>query len=121
MRLMHIFFLILFALGMSCGQVLFKLAARKCMTAHHMGGMSFFWALLKDGVFWGALFLYAILTIYWIWLLTFIPLSRAYASTALCIVFVTLFGIFYLNEPLTFRFGCGIFLICLGFFLLAPE
>ena len=113
MNTRHAALLTLLACGLSVGQVLFKLTAQR-QSAAMPGLRAKFFSLLTDPVFIIAILLYMSVTLYWIWLLSFIPLSRAYAFTALSLVFTALGGVVFFHEPLSLRFAVGTAVIMLG-------
>ena len=80
MSSLNIAMLVLYALGMSIGQVLFKLSADR-MNANATEG--FLVSVLGNGYFYIALVLYCVLTVLWVWILTRVPLSRAYPFVVL--------------------------------------
>ena len=70
-----------YAAAMAGGQLLFKTAApRGAGDGPLAAGISGF---LLNGYFFVALILYAALTVLWVWILSFTPLSRAYPFLAL--------------------------------------
>lgn len=58
---------------------------------------------LLNGYFFVALILYARLTVLWIWILSFTPLSRAYPFLALAFALTPALGCLVFAEPL--RYG----------------
>ena len=58
--------------------------------------------------------LYASLSAFWVWLLTTIPLSRAYPFVALSFTLTLLAGVVIFGEPLTGRLLAGGALILIG-------
>ena len=58
--------------------------------------------------------LYAALTVLWVWLLTFTPLSRAYVFVALAFAVTPLIAAFVFAEPISVRLVIGIGLIFCG-------
>ncbi len=90
--------LVLYALGMATGQILFKVAADG--TA---GTTGFLPALLANKPFWLAVLLYGALTVLWVWLLTKVPLVYAYPFATLAFVFTPLLAHVVLREG----FGAG--------------
>lgn len=122
MRLAHIALLAVFAVGMGAGQLLLKLSAT-LYTAQPGDARGWLrvlelatnWAFLAGGT------LYAVLLIYWVWLLTFIPLSRAYPFTLLSLVVAALGGHLFFAERLTGTFVAGLAVICLGLVILSLE
>src|SRR5262245_56990175 len=76
LSLAQIALLAAYVVGMAGGQLLFKTAAL------HLPGeaplATRLVSLLQNGFFLGAVALYAALSVLWVWVLTFTPLSRAY-------------------------------------------
>ncbi len=66
-----------------------------------------------------AVLLYAALSLLWVWLLTFTPLSRAYPFVALAFALTPLFGIVIFGEPFSTRLAIGIALILCGLLFVA--
>ncbi|MBM3609985.1 MAG: 4-amino-4-deoxy-L-arabinose-phospho-UDP flippase [Alphaproteobacteria bacterium] len=108
---MTYFLLILCVLGLSTGQVLFKHSANILKTLDTP------WKLAFEVPFIGALFIYGLTTLGWVWALQDIPLSRAYMIMALAFVIVPLLSFYFFSEPLTFKFGLGVVFIVLGVLL----
>src|SRR5665647_1424457 len=73
--------LIAYAGGMAGGQVLFKMAALRGVADDPVVGRLF--SMMLNGFFAAAVLLYAALTVLWVWILNFTPLSRAYVFVAL--------------------------------------
>ena len=96
--------LVLFSLMLACGQVLFKVAARGAGVA----------AIVGSPALWGALLLYAGSTVLWVWILTRVPLARAYPWSALGAVLVPLLAVLVLGEAVRPLFWVGAALIGLG-------
>jgi drug/metabolite transporter (DMT)-like permease len=106
-----------YAFGMAAGQMLFKLASLR-MDAdgpllERLGGLIPNWAFLA------ALAIYLALSVLWVWILSFTPISRAYLFVALSFVVVPLFGALLFSEPISMRLGIGIAVILCGLFLIA--
>lgn len=104
--------LISYAVALAGGQVLFKIAALQSPA----GGA---WpqklvALAFNPSFIAAIMLYASLSAFWVWLLTTIPLSRAYPFVALSFTLTLLAGVVIFGEPLTGRLLAGGALILIG-------
>ena len=120
MQLHHAFFLFVFASGMAAGQMLFKLVGIRYSTTFSQQG--FFPGLLAmagDSLFWFACVLYCALTFFWIWLLSFLPLSKAYPATFFSLIIVSACGFYFLNEPVSLRLLAGLVFMCLGIVLVA--
>jgi drug/metabolite transporter (DMT)-like permease len=116
MTLANFALLVLYALGMSFGQVLFKLAADHAKD-EVAGG---FWAgLLGSWHFYASVATYGLLTIAWIWMLTRIPLSRAYPFVVLAFVFTPILAAALFGETLDTRYFVSLALIVAGLCILA--
>jgi drug/metabolite transporter (DMT)-like permease len=103
--------LVVYALGMSIGQVLFKLSADRSESELAKG---FLGSLLGNGYFWFALILYGALTLQWTWMLTRLPLSRAYPFVALAFVFTPVLAFMFFGEQLDPWYFVGLALILSG-------
>jgi drug/metabolite transporter (DMT)-like permease len=113
----QIWLLAAYAVGMSAGQVLFKLAAIElAATTGGIGGRLL--GLLLNPYFVGAVGFYAVLTILWIWILTFTPLSRAYPFVALAFAVTPLMGAVLFGEPVSVRLLLGLLLVLSGLYLI---
>ena len=96
-------------LGLSAGQVLFKLAAMG------LAGPAPLWMLLlRNGYLWAALVVYGVATVLWVALLRQVPLRMAYPFVGLAFVIVPVLAHFLLNEPLRWQAAAGAGLIVLG-------
>jgi drug/metabolite transporter (DMT)-like permease len=109
--------LVLYALAMSLGQVLFKLAADHAKS----DSAGFFAGLLGSWYFYVSVGLYALLTVVWIWLLTRLPLSRAYPFVVLAFVFTPVLAMLLFDERLGLRYFVSLALIVAGLALLASD
>jgi drug/metabolite transporter (DMT)-like permease len=101
-----------YAVAMSFGQILFKTAALRVGGTGSLGER--LGALAHNGYFAASVVLYAALTVVWIWILTFTPLSRAYVFVALSFVITPFFGAALFGEPISMRLVIGIGLIVGG-------
>jgi drug/metabolite transporter (DMT)-like permease len=117
LTLFQIAVLIAYSIGMSVGQVLFKVAANRSNPDRHLGGRLL--DLVHDGYFLTAMLLYAGFAVFWVWILTITPLSRAYPFVALAFVLTPLLGGLLFNEPISVRLLAGIALILCGLFVVA--
>jgi drug/metabolite transporter (DMT)-like permease len=105
-----------YAVGMSGGQVLFKMAALRAPEA--AGGIGErLLGLLFNFYFIAAIVLYAGFAILWVWILTFIPLSRAYPFIALAFALTPLLGGLLFGDVISMRLVGGVLLILCGLFL----
>jgi drug/metabolite transporter (DMT)-like permease len=109
--------LVAYAGGMVCGQILFKLAAQRAPVegplAERLPGM------ILNGYFAAAVVLYAALSVLWVWILSFTPLSRGYVFVALAFAVTPLLGVLLFSEPISTRLVIGLVLICCGLLLVA--
>jgi drug/metabolite transporter (DMT)-like permease len=108
-------FLSAYMLGIVAGQLLFKVAANRLAGAASWSDKVML--LLVTPHFYAASALYALLTVLWIWILTIVPLSRAYPFIAVSIVLTQLAGAVFFAEPLSARFLLGSGLILVGLLL----
>lgn len=109
--------LIAYAGGMAGGQVLFKMAALKGVADGPM--VERLLSMMLNRFFAAAVLLYAALTVLWVWILNFTPLSRAYVFVALAFAVTPLFGALVFAEPISVRFVIGIGLVFCGLLFVA--
>lgn len=109
--------LVAYAAAMAFGQILFKAAALRVGATGSLGER--FTALAHNGYFAASIVLYAALTVLWIWILTFTPLSRAYVFVALSFVITPFLGAAVFGEPISVRLVIGIGLIVGGLYCVA--
>jgi drug/metabolite transporter (DMT)-like permease len=109
--------LLAYAAAMSGGQLLFKMAALRGTGEGPL--IERLGALLLNGYFLLALGLYAALTVLWVWVLSFTPLSRAYPFVALAFALTPALGALVFSEPMPLRLVIGVGLILAGLFFVA--
>jgi drug/metabolite transporter (DMT)-like permease len=117
LALSQIALLLAYAAGMAGGQLLFKAAALRYIPDGPMGERLL--SLVTNAYFLGAVVLYGGLTVLWVWVLTFTPLSRAYPFVALAFAVTPLLGGLVFGEPIAMRLVLGITLILGGLLLVA--
>jgi drug/metabolite transporter (DMT)-like permease len=117
LSLTQIALLSLYAVAMAGGQVMFKLVALRAPLVGNLTQRLM--ALALDRYFLAALVLYGALTLLWVWILTFTPLSRAYVFIALAFAITPLAGGFLFAEPISLRLVVGIGLIVGGLLCVA--
>ncbi len=105
-----------YAAAMVGGQLLFKLAAARAPADGALSDRLF--ALLNIYLLM-AVVLYAALSVLWVWLLTFTPLSRAYPFVALAFALTPLLGILVFGEAFSVRLAIGIAFILCGLLFVA--
>jgi drug/metabolite transporter (DMT)-like permease len=106
-----------YAGGMAGGQLLFKAAALRYASEAPLGERLL--SLVQNVYFLAAIVLYVALTVLWVWILTFTPLSRAYPFVALAFAMTPLLAGFVFGEPMTTRLMLGIGFILCGLLLVA--
>ena len=106
--------LVSFAFLMSLGQILFKKTALSMST---LGALSLIDGIMK-AIFipwlYLALTVYALATVFWLYILQRIPLSVAYPFTALAMIIVPIFSVFLFEEKLTYSYFMGSILVISG-------
>jgi drug/metabolite transporter (DMT)-like permease len=105
-----------YAVGMSGGQVLFKLAALRFTGGGGSIGDQLL-NLLQNVPFLVALLLFGGFSVLWVWILSFMPLSRAYPFVAIAFAITPLLGGLLFGEPISARLVAGIIIILGGLFL----
>jgi len=108
----QIVLLVIYAAAMSGGQILFKLAALRYSASGNLWERLL--ALAHNEFFGAAIVLYGALAVFWVWILTFTPLSRAYIFVALAFAITPAAGALFFAEPISARLVVGIGLIILG-------
>ncbi|AHB08759.1 hypothetical protein U875_24570 [Pandoraea pnomenusa 3kgm] len=120
MRLSHIIILLTYACAMGIGQILFKYVAIHGVDPALPAAQR--WLTLATNVtFLFTIAFYGALTLTWIWILGFIPLSKGFPFTVMSIAVAgigshTLFG-----EPLSPRFFIAVGFIAVGLLVLSWE
>jgi drug/metabolite transporter (DMT)-like permease len=104
--------LVAYAIAMAGGQILFKMAALRNPTSGNLGERLL--ALAHNEFFAAAMVLYGILAIFWVWILTFTSLSRAYIFVALAFAITPAASAIIFAEPISVRLVIGIVLIFVG-------
>ena len=92
--------------------LLFKLAAVRSRVGGSLGER--FLALVHNDFSVAAVALYATLTVFWVWILGFTPLSRANVLVALAFAITPLVGGVMFGEPIFVRLVVGIAITVLG-------
>lgn len=98
-------------LGIAVGQILFKISANDLHKTGSLFAPSTFFMIF------GALALYGITTIAWIWVLQKIELGKAYPLMAFAFVIVPIGSYIFLGERFTPQYAFGICLIVCGIIL----
>jgi len=103
--------LVLYALGMSLGQLMFKAASNAF--ARQEGPFSLAGFLLNPWLLAG-ITLYAVLTLVWVLVLVRLPLAYAYPFVALSFIFTPVGAALVYGEVLTINYAIGLTLILAG-------
>jgi drug/metabolite transporter (DMT)-like permease len=106
-----------YAAGMAAGQILFKLASQHAAPDGSLIERAA--SLLQNWPFLAALAVYFALSVLWVWILSFTPLSRAYLFVALSFALVPVAGTLLFAEPMSWRLATGIGLILCGLLFVA--
>ncbi|HZY48953.1 MAG TPA: EamA family transporter [Devosia sp.] len=101
------------------GQLLFKVAADD--VRNEAGVLAMTVRLFAVPAMWGAVILYGITILAWVWVLRTTPLSVAYSAVALVFVLVPALAVWLFREPLTPQFALGAGLIVLGVVLVQLQ
>ncbi|WP_432240575.1 EamA family transporter [Herbaspirillum robiniae] len=111
MTLLDISLCLLCAVAISSGQLLFKLASNRLVAGAAYTDIGF---LLILGT---SFAIYALASVYWMWLLRKIPLSQAYTLLATTYAIVPLCAALFFGETIRPLFWLGVGLIGLGVWL----
>jgi undecaprenyl phosphate-alpha-L-ara4N flippase subunit ArnE len=103
---------------MAGGQFLFRKSAIEAPPLSSLAGIA---TLIVNPVFILALVVYGAATLLWVAVLQQVPLSRAYAFTALSFVIVPAAAVFLLGETATPRFVVGLVLVIAGLLLIGAK
>jgi len=106
-----------YAAGMAAGQILFKLASIRLAPEDSL--VERISGLFQNWLFIAALAIYLALSLLWVWILSFTPLSRAYLFVALSFAIVPVAGALLFSEPMPLRLVIGIGLILCGLLFVA--
>ena len=107
----HIPHLLLFAVLLSTGQIMFKFVAKTMPVLNSFANIL---SLAANPWFYGAMLCYGASTLLWIYLLQKLPLSYAYPFVAIGFVLIPIFSFFIFNEVLKFQYFVGVVFIILG-------
>ena len=109
-----------FAFLIATGNTLFKVVASSTPKISGAAGVL---SLLGSPLLWVAGALYFGTTVFWIFILQQVPLSRAYPFAALGFVLVPIFSYFAFGETISVRLIAGTAFILIGVYLagLAPS
>lgn len=95
-------------IGLSAGQILFKLSSQKLGASKTIFDVNFL------GVLGSAMALYAIVSVAWVAILQNAQLNKLYPIMALSFVVVPLASAYFFNEKLSLQYGIGVVVIIVG-------
>lgn len=119
MKISQVIMVMVFSIGMGLGQLLLKFSAQRQLINTDTRWLHRLFSLFGDWPFLLGIALYGLLLIYWVWLLTFLPLSRAYPFTLLSFIIAAIGGALFFNESLTLPFVVGLTIIGVGLVVLS--
>jgi len=102
---------ILCVVGLTIGQILFKISASS------MAGTGSFFAFKTLITLMAAMAIYAVTSVAWVWILQKVSLGRVYPIMALAFVLVPLGSYFIFGERFQTQYVVGVLLICSGIIL----
>lgn len=105
--------LLLFAVTLAGGQILFKAASQSIKGPVGIDLRTLQQLILNPYLLLG-LAVYGVATLYWVLLLRNTELNKAYLAVALALVLVPLAGTFFFQEPFTLRLIFGLMIILIG-------
>ena len=105
---------ILCVMMIALGQILFKVVATRSMNEANIG----VFAQWLNWPMFGALVIYGVATVLWIWVLRFVPLNIAYPVFALAFIIVPVASYYVFKEPLGTHHLLGGLLILAGVFVI---
>lgn len=113
--------LLIYSLGLLVGQVLFKLAAKTAaMAAKTAAGSSLLergWGIVANIYFLTGAAIYFALSVFWVWLLTQVPLSKAYPFVAINFILAAVAGMLFFGETVSLLNAAGLLMIVAGIVL----
>jgi drug/metabolite transporter (DMT)-like permease len=124
MTILQVMLLTLYALGMAIGQMLFKSAADQVAMITVGSAPDYLVQLLKlafNPFFVLAIGLYMIMSVLWVWILSFTPLSRAYPFGALAFIFTIVIGVLFFRETVTRAHLLGLGFILVGILIISRS
>ncbi len=101
-------------LGISGGQIFFKLAALNIAPINNLNSL---WHQIFNFYLIISLFIYMMTTVLWIWLLRVAPLKQVYPLIALAFLIVPILAKIFLNEKIEPKSIIGGFIIMVGVYI----
>lgn len=114
MNLAQFFLLVAYAGGMGVGQLLLKQGSAALRDLPHAQAAPLAWSIATNPWLLAGLALYAGLTVLWVWILSFTPLSLAYPFVGLAIGITPLLAHFVFAEPIAMHQLVGLAIVLVG-------
>jgi len=111
MNILNLILILTCVLGISIGQILFKLASGFFPQSLAFNDLLSF---VLNKYFLSALAIYGLATILWIYALKLVPLNVAYPLMSLAFVIVPILSYFFLREVIEYKTLLGTLVIILG-------
>ena len=106
--------LVFVALMLALSQILLKAAVVLVRTDGKTAVLGMLTSLLTIWQFWLAIIVSGCVMLLWAWVLTFVPLSKAYPFVVLAFVFAAIFDSIFFGQSLSLKFFLGCALILAG-------
>ena len=122
LSIINIIQLIGFTLLMSMGQLLFKKTALTITNnniTEATGLLEGIIRALQIPWLYAALLVYALATVFWLYILQRVPLSIAYPFSAIAMILVPLLSTYFFSEKITLSYWIGASLIIMGITVIA--
>lgn len=110
--------LLVVALLLGGGQLLFKLAADRLVVGQGLARLAASFVTVPMA---GAVLLYGLTTVLWVYLLHGLALSRAYPFIALAFAIVPLLGWLLLDDALGAQYWIGLAIMLAGLYIVAAS
>ena len=101
-------------LGISVGQIMFKMAASNITKYESLVRTSLQYLNIYFII---SLVIYAVTTVFWVWLLRDVSLGKAYSIMSIAFFIVPILSSLFLGENLEFKVMVGAGLIVLGIYI----
>jgi len=106
--------LLIYAFGLATGQLLFKLSAARFGQSKSNSLFEKGVSLVLDPIFILAMVTYFGLSLFWVWLLSQVPISKAYPFVAVNFIIVAVLGVLFFSERMSMVNWGGLLLIAVG-------
>ena len=114
--------LILIAISLNAvGQILLKAGTTSIGVFHVTlkGLPALLWTIIKSPYIDLGIFCYCLSLLFWLWVLSRVPVSVAYPMLSIGYIFSIFAGYIFFGEPITLLKVCGVLIIMLGVYLVS--